>query len=137
MTTSLTEELKNDFSLLLEAGFVAVNQMDEESAKKLFRAAQLLNPESTAPKIGFGFIALNKLELDIAQKEFTDVLNQDADNHLARSFLGISLCFNSKTRAEGKKMIQESMLKTEDPSVKNLGSVSLEWLKKDFESKGL
>jgi hypothetical protein len=135
MTTSLTEELKNDFPLLIEAGFVAVNQRDEDSAKKLFKAAQLLEPESTAPRIGFGFIALNKLELDIAQKEFNDVLKKDTEHQLARAFLGITLCFNPKTRAEGKKLIEEAMSKTDDPHVKNLGSISLEWLKKDFEGK--
>lgn len=135
MTTSLTEELKNDFPLLIEAGFVAVNQRDEDSAKKLFKAAQLLEPESTAPRIGFGFIALNKLELDIAQKEFSDVLKKDAQHQLARAFLGITLCFNPKTRTEGKTLIEEAMAKTDDPHVKNLGSISLEWLKKDFEGK--
>lgn len=135
MTTSLTEELKNDFPLLVEAGFVAVNQRDEDSAKKLFRAAQLIEPESTAPKIGFGFIALNKLELDTAQKEFSEVLKKDATHQLARAFLGITLCFNPKTRAEGKKLIEEAMSNTDDPHVKNLGSISLEWLRKDFEGK--
>lgn len=137
MTTNLTEELTQDFSLLIDAGFVAVNQRDEDSAKKLFRAAQLIKPESTIPRIGFGFIALNKLELDIAQKEFKDVLSQDPEHELATAFLGISLCFNPKTRADGKKMLQDVLEKTENPEVKNLGAVSLEWLRKDFESKGL
>lgn len=135
MSSNLMEELKNDFPLLIEAGFVAVNQRDEDSAKKLFQAAQQLEPKSTAPRIGFGFIALNKLELDVAEKEFTAVLSQDKDHQLARAFLGITLCFNPKTRSKGKALIEEAMSKTDDQHVKNLGAVSLEWLKKDLEGK--
>jgi hypothetical protein len=135
MEANVMEGLKKDFPLLIEAGFVAVNQHDEESAKKLFSAAAQLEPSSTAPKIGFGFIALNKLELDVAEKAFNEVLAKEQDHHLARAFLGITLSFNPKTRAKGKGLIEESMAKTNDPHVKNLGTVSLEWLKKDLEGK--
>lgn len=135
MSKNFLQELKDDFPLLIEAGFVAVNQRDEDSAKKLFRTAQLLEPTSTAPRLGFGFIALNKLELDSAEKEFSEIIAQDASHQLARAFLGITLCISPKKRAKGKQLIEEAVAKTDDPHVKNLGAVSLEWLKKDLEGK--
>ena len=55
------EDFRHDFALLIEAGFVAVKQLDELSARRLFEAAQVLRPDSTAPQIGLGYIALNKL----------------------------------------------------------------------------
>lgn len=135
MSHALLEELKNDFPLLIEAGFVAVNQKDEESAHRLFKAAQVLEPHSNAPKIGFGFIALNKLELETAEKHFTEVLNGDKDHHLARAFLGITLAFNKKTRVRGRELLEEAMKSSDDPHVKNLGEVSLEWMKKDLKEE--
>ena len=44
------EEFKDDFSLLIEAGFVAVKQMDEVSAIRIFWAAQSLTPPALVPR---------------------------------------------------------------------------------------
>lgn len=129
------EELKSDFPLLIEAGFVAVNQRDEESAKRLFKAAWVLEPHSNAPEIGYGFIALNKLELEKAQKHFQRVLEQDAEHHLAKAFLGITMAFEEKTRQQGKELLEEAMAQSADPHVKKLGETSLLWMQKDFSKK--
>ena len=56
-------KFKDDFFLFLEAGFIAVNQADEDAAVKLFKAAQLLDPQQSLPQIGFGYLHLHKLEL--------------------------------------------------------------------------
>lgn len=135
MNLELVNELKGDFPLLIEAGFVAVNQNDEASALRLFHAAQVLEPMSTAPKIGFGFIALNKLELEEAEKHFQGVLKSDSEHHLAQAFLGITLAFNEKTRSKGRELLEDAMEKSDDPHVKNLGEVSLGWINKDFKKK--
>ena len=72
-------EFKEDFSLLIEAGFVAVKQLDETSSIRIFQAAQALSPQSTAPQIGMGYIALNKLDVDycLFQKALCDGLNKN------------------------------------------------------------
>lgn len=131
----LMEELKGDFPLLIEAGFVAVNQRDEESALRLFMAASVLEPHSCAPEIGYGFVALNKLELDQAEKHFRKVLDKDSEHHLAKAFLGITLAFNEKTRSQGKQLLEEAKKASDDPHVKNLGETSLSWLEKDLNKK--
>ena len=48
------KDYKEDWILFLEAGFIAVNQADEDAATKLFKAAEMLNPENTMPKVGHG-----------------------------------------------------------------------------------
>ena len=135
MAQEIITELRGDFAALIEAGLVAVNQLDEDSAIKLFSAAQVLEPESTAPRVGFGFIALNKLEIEKAIGLFQVVVNHEPEHHLARAFLGISLSFDPKTRPQGEKLIQEAKSKTDDASVKNLCSLSLEWIEKDLKKK--
>jgi len=90
---------KEDFSLLIEAGFVAVKQLDETSATRIFQAAQVLSNTSTAPQIGLGYIALNKLELKEATKIFEEVLKKEPENYLAQTFLGICF-FTDETQAK-------------------------------------
>lgn len=129
------EDFKEDFRLLIEAGFIAVKQLDETSATRIFKAAQVMSPGSTAPQIGLGYIALNKLELKEATKIFEEVIAREADNHLAQTFLGICFLLNKPKRKKGEKLIQDAMSKTTDPTIKNLGKISLEWAKKDLEKK--
>ncbi len=129
------QEFRQDLSLLLEAGFVAVKQLDEISASRLFLAAQAIAPDSTAPKIGLGYIALNKLELKESTKIFREVVDQDPSNYLAQVFLGISLSLANPDKKEGETMINQALAKTEDPEIKKLGEVSLQWIKKDIRKK--
>lgn len=126
------EDFKEDFALLIEAGFVAVKQLDETSASRIFNAAQVINPTSTAPQIGLGYIALNKLEIKKATTIFEQVVEKEPTNYLAQTFLGMCFLLNKPKRKKGEKLIQEAMEKSDDPTIKNLGSVSLQWADKDL-----
>lgn len=126
------EDFKSDFALLIEAGFIAVKQLDETSASRIFNAAQVMSPDSTAPQIGLGYIALNKLELKEAVKIFEEVVAKEPENHLAQTFLGICFLLNKPKRKKGEKLIQETIAKATDPTVINLGKISLEWAQKDL-----
>jgi Flp pilus assembly protein TadD len=136
MSETLLSEFIDDFPLLIEAGFVAVKQLDEVNATRLFNAAQAISPQSTAPQIGLGYIALNKLELKEAMRIFEKVITTEPENYLAQTFMGICLLLNKTRRAEGEKLIQEASAKTSDPTVKSLGAISLEWAEKDLSKKG-
>lgn len=129
------DEFREDFSLLIEAGFIAVKQLDEISATRIFWAAQALSVKNTAPKIGIGFISLNKLEIKEATRIYESVVEQEPENHLAQIFLGICFLLTKGKQKKGEKLIQETMAKTSDPTVKNLGAVSLQWSEKDLSKK--
>jgi len=131
------QEFKKDFALLVEAGFVAVKQLDEVSARRIFQAAELINPTSTAPQVGLGYIALNKLELKDAVKTFEKVIEREPENHMAQIFLGICFLLSKPKRERGEKLIREVMKKSTNPTVKNLGATSLEWADKDLKKKNL
>lgn len=131
--TEITKDFQEDFPILIEAGFVAVKQLDEISATRIFRAAEAINPTSTAPQIGLGYIALNKLELKEATKVFEDVLKKEPENYLAQVFLGICFLLIKPQRKKGEKIIREAIEKTDTPSIKNLGLISLEWAEKDLK----
>lgn len=135
MDESKIAEFKNDFSLLIEAGFVAVKQLDETSASRIFHAAQAMSPNSTAPQLGLGYIALNKLELKEATKMFEGILKKEPDNYLAQTFLGITLMLQKPKRSKGEKLVKEAMSKTSDSTIKNLGEISLEWAEKDLKKE--
>ncbi|MCB1213428.1 MAG: SctF chaperone SctG [Chlamydiia bacterium] len=124
-----------DFVLFIEAGFLAIRQLDESSAKRLFFAAQELRPESVVPEIGFGYIALNKLEVKEAREIFEGVLKKEPTNQVAQSFLAIALLLTKSKREEGKEMINEILAKTEDETVHQLSEVALKWCEKDLERK--
>jgi tetratricopeptide (TPR) repeat protein len=133
---SKLEQFQSDFALLLEAGFLAVKQLDEISALRLFNAAQAINPTSTAPQIGLGYIALNKLDLKEAVRHFKQVIEKEPENHLAQAFYGICLLLNKQKREEGEKLIHDIIAKSDDPTIKALGEVSLEWAEKDLKKIG-
>jgi len=135
MTDDKMQEFKEDFSLLIEAGFVAVKQLDETSATRIFHAAQSINPDSTAPQIGLGYIALNKLEVKEASKIFEEVIKKEPTNYLAQTFLGICFLLTKPKRKKGEKLIQEAIEKSSNPTIRNLGEISLEWADKDLKKK--
>jgi lipopolysaccharide biosynthesis regulator YciM len=128
-------EFDADFAFLVESGFVAVKQLDETSATRIFHAAQLISPKSTAPRIGLGWIALNKLEVKEAAAIFEKVCEQEPENHLAQVFLGICFVLTKPKRKKGEKLIRDAMDRTADPTIKNLGEISLEWARKDLSKK--
>lgn len=127
----MLEDFRKDFPLLIEAGFVAVKQFDEVGAKRLFCGAQILNRFHTAPQIGLGYIALNKLQIKEALHFFDGVLKIE-ENYLAETFAGICYLLSKNKKKKGEKMIRDAMAKTDDSTIKNLGTVSLEWAEKDL-----
>jgi hypothetical protein len=135
MKSDKREMFREDFALLVEAGFIAVKQLDEISASRIFHAAQMINPESVIPQIGLGYIAINKLEVKTATKIFEDVVNKDPENHLAQTMLGICFLLNKPKRKKGEKLIRETLGKTTDPTVKSLGELSLVWADKDLQKE--
>ncbi|CDZ80870.1 hypothetical protein BN1013_01393 [Candidatus Rubidus massiliensis] len=135
-TQALIEELKNDdFSLLIESGFVSVKQLDEISAINIFNAAQVLSPKHTAPQSGLGFIALNKLEVKKATDIYAQILEAEPNNHLAKAFLGICYLLAKPTRKKGEAVIAEVLEETDEESIKNLCITCSEWAKKDLNKE--
>jgi hypothetical protein len=126
------EELKEDFSLLIEAGFVAVKQLDAISSSRIFVAAQMISPGHTAAQIGLGYIALNQLNMKEATHIFEEINGKEPENLLAQTFLGICYLLSKPKRKKGEKIIREAIEKTDDPTIRNLGEISLEWADKDL-----
>jgi predicted TPR repeat methyltransferase len=124
------QKFKQDYILMVEAGFIAVNQTDEDSAVKLFNAAALLDPSNLLPKIGMGYIHLVKLELKQAVKVFEEVLAVDPHNETAKAFLGISMSLNPAEGAKGEKVLEDSAKHAKDPMVKNLAVTALDFVEK-------
>lgn len=135
MSNPKLQTFQEDFSLLIEAGFVAVKQLDEVSASRIFFAAQTMNPTSTAPRIGLGYIALNKLEIKEATKIFEGVVKDEPENYLAQTFLGMCFLLNKAQRKKGEQLINDAIKKTDDPTIKNLGEISLVWAEKDLKKE--
>lgn len=135
MAEQRLEDFKEDFALLIEAGFVAVKQLDETSATRIFNAAQAMSPYNTAPQIGLGYIALNKLEVKQATRIFEAVTQKEPENWLAQTFLGMCFLLTKPKRKKGEKLIKEAIEKTTDPTIKNLGVLSLEWAEKDLKKE--
>ena len=94
-----------------------------------------MSPHSTAPQLGLGYIALNKLELKEANKIFEDILKKEPKNYLAQTFLGICCLLSRPKRKKGEKLIREAISKADDPTIKSLGHISLEWAEKDLKKE--
>lgn len=131
----LLADYKEDFALFIEAGFVAVKQLDEKSARQIFKAAQVLSPHSTAPLVGLGFIALNKLDTKEADRLFEKVVEKEPENWLAQTFLGISYLLQKDKRKRGEELVRMAQEKSSEETVKNLAKVTLEWLEKELKKK--
>ncbi len=124
------QKYKDHFILLAEAGFIAINQADEDAAVKLFKASELLEPNNILPKVGIGYMHLCKLELKQAAKTFEEILAKDPTNEMARTFLGLSLSLNPGECAKGEKVLEESIKMAKDPMVKGLAKSSLDFVEK-------
>jgi len=124
------QKYKDHFILLAEAGFIAINQADEDAAVKLFKASQLLDPQNTLPRVGLGYMHLCKLELKQAAKLFEDILAKDPHNEMATTFLGLSLSLNPAELAKGEKILGESAKKCKDPAIKHLAGDALQFVER-------
>ncbi len=131
----LLDHFKEDFALFIEAGFVAVKQLDEIAARRLFKAAELLNPDNSASQLGFGYIALNKLQVNEAAKIFEGILKNEPQHYLAQALLGICFLLSKTKRKKGEKLIMDAKEKSDDPTIKNLADVCMEWAATDLKAK--
>ena len=123
------QEYKEDFILLLEAGFIAVNQADEDAAVKLFKEAELLEPTNTLSKVGMGYLHLHKLELKQGIASFESVIKIDPDNAMAKAFMGICKTMTPREALEGEKLLVETG-KSEDKEIKKLSETALDFVDK-------
>src|SRR5262245_4533572 len=114
---SLLDNFKEDFALFIEAGFIAVKQLDEIAARRLFKTAELLNPENPASQLGLGYIALNKLQINEATKIFEGILKKDPEHYLAQALLGICYMMSKNKRKKGEKMVLDAKEKSDDPTI--------------------
>jgi tetratricopeptide (TPR) repeat protein len=123
------QDYAEDWILFLESGFIAVNQADEDTAVKLFKAAELLKPESTLPKVGIGYLHLHKLELKKACKAFEEVLEKEPDNEMAKALLGVCMSLNPPSLEKGEKILHQ-LNKSHDPLIKQLSNSAIDFADK-------
>jgi hypothetical protein len=129
-------DYQDSFILLTEAGFIAVNQTDEDAATKLFEAASMLKPHHMLPKIGMGYLHLCKLELKQACQLFRDVLAKDPHNEMAQAFLGLSLSLSPTETAKGEHQLEETAKKAKDPMIKTLAISALDFVERFVKKPG-
>jgi len=134
---SLLAYFSEDYSLLIEAGFVAVKQLDEIAARRIFKAAEILNPDNPASQIGLGYIALNKLRVAEAATIFEAVVNKDPKHRLAQALLGVAYLLTQDKKKRGEQLLIEAKDGCDDPKIKNLAEVCLDWMNKDLQAKTL
>jgi hypothetical protein len=124
------ELYQEDLTTLVEAGFIAVNQSDEDSALKIFKAVEVLQPDHFMPKLGRGYLHLCKLELKQAAKIFSDVLEKEPENEVAKAFLGLCLSLNPKEADKGTEILKAAGSETKNPMLKNLTSQAISFVEK-------
>ena len=122
-------KFKDDFILLLEAGFIAVNQMDDDSAQKLFKASKLLDNKNILPVVGAGYLHFHKLELKEAIHEFEQALKMEPKNEMAKTLLGICHSFLPSTIEKGEQILAETA-KSKEPTVKKLSKTTIDFVEK-------
>lgn len=124
------EQYNQDFITMIEAGFIAVNQSDEDSAVKLFKAAALLNPSSFLPQLGKGYIHLCKLELKQAVTVFNQILEIEPHNEIAKVLLGLCHSLSPQEADKGTAILKEAEKTSSDPSVKTLTENAIAFVEK-------
>ena len=127
--TTLLKHFKEDWLLFTESGFIATNQADEDSAQKLFKAGELLSPESALPRIGVGYLHLHKLELKQAVKAFEQVLEKEPQNEMAKAFLGLCLGMMPNMADKGEKILEETT-KSKDPEIRQLTETAIDFVER-------
>lgn len=123
------KHFKEDWLLFTECGFIAVNQADEDSASKLFKAGELLNPENVLSRIGVGYLHLHKLELKQAVKAFEEVIEKDPHNEMAKAFLGLCMGMMPNMADKGEKILEETT-KSKDPGIRQLSETAIDFVEK-------
>ena len=118
----------DDFYTLLEGGFLAVNRADEDSAIKLFNAAQVLRPKDAFPKVGLGYMHLCKLELNQALGLFEEVLKKDPNNELAKTLKGITMSMSPKEGSKGEVLLGEIAKDSSNSDMKTLANTAMNFV---------
>lgn len=132
------DEFKKDLPLIFEAGLLAIKQGDEESAKKLFGAIGILEPQGTLKTMGLGLIALHKMDLKNAKSLFKQVLDSDAKNYRAQAFLSFASVLSAfqpetsnpekeKALIDGALLAQGVLDNCDIPSTCALAQSVLDW----------
>ena len=150
MTT--LDDFKEQIPLLVESGLIAIKQGDETSAKSIFDAVDALDPKSTFKKMGYGLIALHKMETEKAVQSFKQVLEIEPNNHRAQAFLGLAYVLTAvdetvtdkqmqmQNLEKGTNLASEVLEKADAESTKELARSVLDWEKqieqKSSEAKG-
>lgn len=133
-------QFKEDLSLFVEIGLIAIKQGDEESAKKIFNAIGVLDPKNLARKMGYGLIALHKMDIKSAQKSFQEILQQEEQNSRAKAFLALSHILsvfqggasrqqNLQALQQGAQLAEEVLAQSEEASTRQLAQSLLDWEK--------
>lgn len=121
------KKFKGDFILLVEAGFIAINQTDEDGAIKLFRAGELLDPNNSLWKVGFGYLHLHKLELKEGIKIFEGILDKEPHNDMAKALLGLCMSLAPSSVQKGEKIL-EQVSKSKDAGIKKLANTAIHFV---------
>ncbi|MCC5832928.1 MAG: hypothetical protein JJU12_07810 [Chlamydiales bacterium] len=131
------QDFQTDLPLLVEGGLVAIKQGDEESAKKLFNAVGVVDPQNMARKMGYGLISLHKMDIKTAQKSFQEILQVEQTNWRAQAFLAfshiLSVLQDGSTEEKhealqtGAKLAQEVLDKSDAESTRQLAQSLLDW----------
>lgn len=132
-------EFKEDLGLLVEAGLIAIKQGDEESAKKLFNAADILDPGTTSAKMGHGLIALHKMDIKDARKQFEAIIDKEPENYRAKAFLAFAHILSmlqegsNEEKVAGLKkaaeLADEVVQNSDQQTTKELAQSLLDWEK--------
>lgn len=125
-----------DYFLFLEAGFIAINQADEDAAVKLFKACELLRPGNAIYKVGLGYLHLHKLELKASIKCFEEVLVKEPNNDMAKTFLGIAMTLTPDQMAKGEKILHEAAKDSHDSQIKKVASTSINFVENFVKKPG-
>ncbi|MCY3974097.1 MAG: hypothetical protein OXF02_00920 [Simkaniaceae bacterium] len=127
---------REDFFLLLEAGFIAMNHADEDSAIKLLKTCEMLDPDNLLTKVGFGYLHLLKLELKQARTHFEEILRADPDNEMATAFLGITLSLTPDEVVEGEIILDKTVETTSDPQIKKVAATAIDFVENYVKRPG-
>ncbi|MEI6243130.1 MAG: hypothetical protein WCP39_06985 [Chlamydiota bacterium] len=126
---SLYKKYDEDFFMFLEGGFIAINQSDEDSAKKLFAVCSLLQPNNSIIEIGRGYLLFCQLKLQEAAVIFKKVLDKEPKNEMAKSFLGLTLSWMPSEGAQGEKLLEE-VSHSSDNMIQKLSTTALDFREK-------
>lgn len=127
--SKIAQKFKKDLYWIVEGGFIAINMADEDSALKLFHAAELIDPDLVLTKIGFGYLHLHKLELKQAIEMFDKVLAKEPHNEMAKAFKGVCYSLMPNKVDEGEKILEQTS-KSHNPLIKKLSHSSMDFIQK-------